>query len=109
MGMEFASRGLQPAMTEKVPGDVRRIVAIWSESRRRFGADGPFLCGEFSIADAMFAPVASRFTTYAPDLAAHGDADGHAAAYREHMMGLPGMRAWGAAAAQEPTPPPYAG
>ncbi len=74
--------------------DIRRVVAIWRETRSRHGKGGPFLHGAFSVADAMYAPVCSRFTTYAPDLKAHGD-DGTAAAYCQMMMGLPAMQAWG--------------
>jgi glutathione S-transferase len=46
--------------------DVERIDAIWSALRGRFGGAGPYLFGESpSIADAFFAPVATRFRTYA--------------------------------------------
>ena len=44
--------------------DVARIEAIWSDCRRRFGQGGPFLYGAFGAADAMYAPVVSRFHTY---------------------------------------------
>ena len=53
----------------------------------RFGAGGPFLFGAFTAADAMYAPVASRFRTYIPDLAAYGD-DGTAAAYVATLFAL---------------------
>jgi glutathione S-transferase len=42
--------------------DVARIEVIWSDCRRRFGQGGPFLHGAFGAADAMYAPVVSRFT-----------------------------------------------
>ena len=45
--------------------DVARIEAIWSECRSRYGKGGPFLYGAFGAADAMYAPVVSRFHTYA--------------------------------------------
>ena len=45
--------------------DVARIETIWAECRSRFGAGGPFLYGAFGAADAMYAPVVSRFRTYA--------------------------------------------
>jgi len=44
--------------------DIARIETIWRECRDKFGKSGPYLFGEFSIADAMYAPVASRFNTY---------------------------------------------
>ena len=56
-----------------VAADVRRIVAIWQDCRRRSGAGGPYLFGAFSAADAMYAPVASRVRTYLPDLGPYGD------------------------------------
>jgi glutathione S-transferase len=51
-------------LTPAVETEVARIVSLWNECRRRFGANGPFLFGRFSLADAMFAPVATRFRTY---------------------------------------------
>ena len=58
----------------------QRIAAIWREARARFGQGGPFLFGAFSNADAMYAPVATRFRTYGVDLSRFGD-DGSGAAY----------------------------
>ena len=63
----LADNPLEP-VPETVETDIRRIIALWRECRSRFGAGGPFLFGEFSAADAMYAPVASRFRTYIPDL-----------------------------------------
>jgi glutathione S-transferase len=85
-------RGRQPGVAE----DIARIQAIWSEGRTRFGDKGPYLCGRFSVADAMYAPVVFRFATYAVEL------DPPAAAYRDAMLALPAMRAWAEAAAAEP-------
>ncbi|TPW16668.1 MAG: glutathione S-transferase [Halothiobacillaceae bacterium] len=51
----------------RAPGvqeDIDRITALWHDCRTRFGAGGEMLFGRFSIADAMYAPVATRFTTY---------------------------------------------
>ena len=47
--------------------DIARVTEIWNESRRRFGKGGPYLCGEFCVADAFYAPVAFRFRTYGVD------------------------------------------
>ena len=99
--MEFSSRGLTPQINEQCAADIKRIVQIWCETRKTYGTGGPFLFGTFTIADAMFAPVASRFTTYLPNLAAYGDT-GAAEGYRATMMALPGMIDWGKAAAAEP-------
>lgn len=77
---------------EAATRDVARITASWRDARRRFGADGPFLFGAFSAADAMYAPVATRLDTYAwpvePDTRAYVDA----------VLALPAFRAWKAAA-----------
>jgi glutathione S-transferase len=75
--------------------DIARIEEIWNEGLARFG--GPFLAGkEFSAADAFFAPVAFRFQTYGVSISAP------AADYLRHLMALPGMREWEAAALLEP-------
>lgn len=80
--------------------NMQRIVAIWRDCRSRFGAGGEFLFGAFSAADAMYAPVASRFNTYGIDLEQLGD-DGTAARYRDQMMALPEMQLWAEGAREE--------
>jgi len=50
--------------TPDLERDVARIDAIWQDCRQRYGAAGPFLFGNFTIADAMYAPVVLRFNTY---------------------------------------------
>jgi len=74
--------------------DVGRITAIWRE--RLAASSGPFLFGEPTMADAMYAPVCTRFATY--DVAL----DGACAAYRDHILALPFMREWTALALKEP-------
>jgi glutathione S-transferase len=93
--MDFNARGLSPADAGAIPSDVRRIVGLWSDCRRRFGGAGPFLFGQFSAADAMYAPVVSRFTSYDINLPAHGD-DGTAKAYMAAVSGLPAWAEWAA-------------
>jgi len=78
---------------EDVEADVRRIIGLWRECRAGFGQGGPFLFGAFTAADAMYAPVASRFRTYLPDLAKFGD-DGAAAAYVATIHAMPQMQEW---------------
>ena len=63
--------------------DVDRVVAIWRECLTESG--GPFLFGEVSLADAMYAPVCTRFATY--DVAL----DPVCAAYRDHILKMPFM------------------
>ena len=50
--------------TEAAIKDIARIVTLWSDCRKAHGTGGPFLFGAFCAADAMFAPVVSRFVTY---------------------------------------------
>ena len=77
-------KGMNPA----VRANIDRIEALWSEARRRFGAGGPFLFGEFCAADAMYAPVVMRFKTYGVALSAEN------AKYCEAMRTAAGVRAW---------------
>jgi len=87
-------------VSEDVAKDVRRIVALWNELLTRFG--GPFLLGPgFSIADAFFTPVATRFRTYSIDLAAHGD-PGPAAAYAARLLQTPEFLQWEREALADP-------
>jgi glutathione S-transferase len=83
-------------LSDDVAGNVRRIDALWTDCRKRFGADGPFLFGPFTAADAMYAPVVSRFHTYAVDVGQSSRA------YMEAVMALPAWREWRAAALKEP-------
>ena len=91
--MDFLARTPKAELAAEVAADVRRIVALWQDCRSRFGGGGPFLFGPFSAADAMYAPVASRFRTYLPNLAPYGD-DGAAQAYVEALFALPAMLQW---------------
>jgi len=76
--------------------DIARIVAIWEDARNNFaGEGGPYLFGEFSIADAMFAPVAWRLHIYNVPLPPV------AAAYRDTMLAHPAMIEWHEAALKE--------
>ncbi|HET7848008.1 MAG TPA: glutathione S-transferase family protein [Pseudolabrys sp.] len=88
-----------PGKREKPPEvyeDARRIDALWTECRERFGKGGPFLFGAFTAADAMYAPVVSRFHTYAIDVGASSRA------YMEAVMALPAWSEWRTAALKEP-------
>jgi glutathione S-transferase len=90
----------RPVRTRELPpevaADVRRIDAIFTECRERFGQGGAFLFGGFGAADAMYAPVVSRLHTY-------GIAVGAVAqTYMQAMMALPAWAEWRAAALREP-------
>ena len=82
-------------LTEATSHDIRRVVALWSELLGRFG--GPFLLGEWSIADAFYTPVATRFRSYGVHLSDHGDL-GPAGAYGERLLVTPEFRQWEAGA-----------
>ena len=87
----------RPVRVRALPGqvlaDVARIETMWSDCRARHG--GPFLFGKFSAADAMYAPVVSRFHTYG--IKANREALG----YVEAMMALPAFAEWRADAQKE--------
>lgn len=93
MSMDLLGRLPSPPMSTGLEADIRRIAAIWKQTRARFGKGGPFLFGAFSNADAMYAPVATRFRTYGVDLASFGD-NGTAAAYAAQILALPAMEEW---------------
>lgn len=92
MRSSFPNRGVTP----DVQNDINRITAIWRDCRARFGEGGDFLFGTFGIADAMYAPVASRFRTYKVEV------DAEAQHYCDTIWGLPALQEWLAAARNEP-------
>jgi glutathione S-transferase len=98
--MDFLAALPRDEFIEPVQTNIRRIVAIWQDCRQRFGGSGPFLFSEFTNADAMYAPVASRLKTYVPDLKPFGD-DGTAQAYIDALFALPAMKEWAKGAAEE--------
>jgi glutathione S-transferase len=79
----------------EVAANVSRIEAIFTECRQRFGQGGAFLFGAFGAADAMYAPVVSRFHTYGITVGPVVEA------YKQAMMALPAWTEWRAAALQE--------
>jgi len=83
-------------LTPEAHANVRRIEAIWTDCRTRYGTDGAFLFGSFCAADAMYAPVVSRFHTYTVEVGAV------ARAYMDAVMALPAWGEWRAAALAEP-------
>jgi glutathione S-transferase len=83
-------------LSAEASADVARIDAMWTDCRARFGQQGPFLFGGFSAADAMYAPVVSRFATYMVPVGPTSRA------YMEAVMALPAWQEWRAAALKEP-------
>ncbi len=82
-------------LSAEVKSDVLRIETIWTDCHRYASASGPFLFGEFGAADAMFAPVVSRFHTYGVEVKAA------ARSYMEAVMALAAWREWYAGALAE--------
>ena len=84
-------------VTPEAQADINRVMTIWRQCRTRYGAgNGDFLFGRFTIADAMYAPVVTRFRTYKIDL------EREAEVYCEAIMTQPAMQEWIAAARNEP-------
>ncbi|ATB35753.1 glutathione S-transferase [Cystobacter fuscus] len=102
MNMDMSARKPGQGRAPGVAEDIARITSLWKDCRSRFGQGGPFLFGAFSIADAFYAPVVSRFVTYDVELDAVG------AAYRDAVLALPAMKAWTEAARHEPPLARYA-
>lgn len=95
MPMDCRSRYPGQGMAPGVQEDIDRILTLWRTCRQAYGQGGNFLFGHFTIADAMFAPVVSRFVTYGVRL------DPLSQAYADAIWQVPAMQEWLAAAAAE--------
>ena len=96
MPMDLKQRHPAPAPNPALEADIARIGEIWRECRARHSEGGPFLFGRFSIPDAMYAPVVTRFETYGVAL------DPVCRAYADAILAWPAMQEWRAAAREEP-------
>lgn len=81
-----ASCKLSPS--EKLAEEIARIDAIWACCRRRFGENGNYLYGRFSIADCMFAPVAISFDAYGAELSQEANI------YLQTLLDNPFVQKW---------------
>ena len=100
--MNARARNRSTPMTATLAADIKRIDDLWSDMRRRFGAGkGPWLFGEFSATDAMYAPVVLRFNTYGAQLSptAHE--------YMSSVLEDQYLKEWVAAAETEPWTIPH--
>jgi glutathione S-transferase len=95
MPMNIRSRYPGKGLTPESRRDIERVVQLWTSCRSNHGADGALLFGRFSIADAYYAPVVSRFQTYAVSLPPA------AQAYCDAVLGLRAVREWMDAARRE--------
>jgi glutathione S-transferase len=83
-------------LSDAALADIKRIDDLWGECRKKYGKSGPFLFGKFSNADAMFAPVASRFQTFDIKISKTG------AAYVKSLLATEAYQSWKAMALKEP-------
>ena len=94
--MHLGARFATPPLTEPMRANIDRIEDIWSEARNRFGGGQSFLYGAFSAADAMYAPVVTRFDTYQIPVREA------TRAYMDAVLAHPAFKAWREAALVEP-------
>lgn len=93
LGRDFSGLGRTP----EALADIVHIEALWADTRKRFGADGPYLFGaRFNAADAMFAPAVTRLLTWRPEI------DAATRDYCDAVRAHPLVAAWYDGAAAEP-------
>ena len=74
--------------TDAISREITRVDNLWQSLRKKYQSAGAWLCGEFSIADCMYAPMASRFNTYQPSLSVTS------AAYVDKVLEHPAVKEW---------------
>jgi glutathione S-transferase len=94
--MNARATGRRTAMTPALRSDLERIIGLWNECRRNHAPEGPWLFGAYSLADAMYAPVALRLRTYGATIG------GPAGDYLTTVLADAHLAAWIEAAAAEP-------
>jgi len=88
MPMNCRAMGRKVEIPDALGRGIDRVIAIWSECHKRFGANSGWLFGRFSVADAMFAPVVLRFRTYGINLPVS------AGYYPQRVLESKAMQAW---------------
>jgi glutathione S-transferase len=86
--MDIAARHPTPPLDDALQAQIARIIELWQSALHRYGKSSGFLFGHFTIADAFYAPVATRFETYGVHLPAV------AQAYTQRILATPAMREW---------------
>lgn len=99
--VNIRARGRKVPMTPEIAAAITRIDAVWTDCRSRYGAEGPWLFGDYSIADAMYLPVAFRFQTYGSE-----GLGPIARGYTAHALADPLITPWVDAAESEPESAP---
>jgi len=95
MPMNCRAMGRRVHLPDDLTADIDRIFAIWTDCHRRYGERGGWLFGDFSVADAMYAPVVLRFRTYCINL------PDSACFYPQRLLESPAMQRWLAACESE--------
>ncbi len=95
MPMDLRTKLPMPTGNAALTADINRIDAIWQNCRARFGQEGAFLFGTFTIADCMFAPVVARFASYGPNISSISRD------YVAAVLNCPEMSEWIAASESE--------
>jgi len=95
LSMDFVRRLPTPNLDDDTKADVARVIEAWTHALEHHGNEDGFLFGRFSIADAMYAPVVSRFVTYGIDVPPI------VRGYIDRMFALPAMKDWSNAAQME--------
>ncbi len=95
MPMNCRARNRRVQVTADLQKEVSRIDSIWTELRNRYADQGPWLFGDFSIADCMFAPVIFRFSSYSIHVSAR------AKSYMNHLLAHPMVQLWAEQAGKE--------
>lgn len=93
--MNCRAMGRKVSLPDALAAEINRVFEIWSDCHRRYQSGGDWLFGEFSVADAMYAPVVLRFRTYGINLPQS------AAAYPERLLQSVSLQDWLAAAESE--------
>ena len=88
MPMNCRAENRNIKMTDDLQTDIDRIIHIWNECRNLYATQGPWLFGEFSVADAMYAPVAFRFASYSVNVV------DEARTYMDFLLSRPAMQQW---------------
>ena len=86
--MEILTRKKHGPLSDSVRDQIARILEIWASALTQFGGSDGFLFGRFSIADAFYAPVATRFQSHGVEIPAPQQA------YADRILSLPPMREW---------------
>ena len=95
MPMNCRAMGRKVHLPDDLTADIDRVISIWSDCHKRYGDKGEWLFGDFSIADAMYAPVVLRFRTYGINL------PDSAKVYANRLLESRAMQDWLAAAETE--------